>query len=54
MEGNTMSEENKKKLNEQLVKCVLDEKIPSQVKFKKMDYIIRLTNRVIIGEFMIM
>ena len=37
-----MSEENNEKLNEQLVKVVLDEKTPSRVKIKKMDYLIRL------------
>ena len=37
-----MSEENKRKLGEQLIKVVLDEKTPSRVKIKKMDYLIRL------------
>ena len=37
-----MSEENKRKLGEQLVKVVLDKKTPSRVKIKKMDYLIRL------------
>jgi len=37
-----MSEENKKKLNEQLIKCLLDDNIPTNIKLRKMDYIIRL------------
>ena len=37
-----MSEENKRKLGEQLIRCVLDDKLPTEVKLRKMDYIIRL------------
>ena len=37
-----MSEENKKKLNEQLIRYVLDDKLPNDKKLKKMDYIIKL------------
>ena len=37
-----MSEENKRKLGEQLIKCVLDEKLPLDIKLRKMDYIIKL------------
>ncbi len=37
-----MSEKNKKKLDEQLVRCVLDDKLPVDKKLKKMDYIIKL------------
>lgn len=34
--------ENNEKLNEQLVRCLLDDKMPTDIKLKKMDYIIRL------------
>ena len=37
-----MSEENKRKLSEQLIKCVLDDKLSTDKKLRKMDYIIRL------------
>ena len=37
-----MSEENKKKLNEQLIRYVLDDKLSNDKKLKRMDYIIRL------------
>ncbi len=37
-----MSEVHKKKLSEQLIKCVLDDKLSTKVKLRKMDYIIRL------------
>ena len=37
-----MSEVHKKKLSEQLIKCVLDDKLSTEVKLRKMDYIIRL------------
>ena len=37
-----MSEENKRKLGEQLVRCMLDDKLSKEQKFKKMDYLIRL------------
>ncbi len=37
-----MSEENKRKLNEQLIKCILDDKLSNDKKLRKMDYIIRL------------
>ena len=37
-----MSEENKKMLGEQLVRCLLDDKLPLDKKLKKMDYLIRL------------
>ena len=37
-----MSEVHKKKLNEQLIKCLLDDKLSTEVKLRKMDYIIRL------------
>ncbi len=37
-----MSDENKRKLGEQLVRCVLDDKLSNDKKIKKMDYIIRL------------
>ena len=40
--GGNMSEENKRKLNEQLVRCVLDDKLPVDKKLRKMDYIIKL------------
>ena len=32
-----MSEENKKKLDEQLIRCVLDDKLPVDKKLKKVD-----------------
>ena len=37
-----MSEENKRKLNEQLIKCILDDKLPVDKKLKKMGYIVKL------------
>ena len=37
-----MNDENNKKLNEQLIRCLLDDKMPTSIKLKKMDYIIRL------------
>ena len=37
-----MNEENKKKLGEQLIRCVLDDKLSNDKKLKKMDYIIKL------------
>ncbi|MBQ8750772.1 MAG: hypothetical protein IJZ30_03960 [Alphaproteobacteria bacterium] len=37
-----MSENNKAKLEEQLIRCVLDDKLSDDMKLKKMDYIIRL------------
>ena len=37
-----MSEENKNILNEQLIKCLLDDKLPVDKKIRKMDYIIKL------------
>ena len=37
-----MSEENKRKLSEQLIKCVLDDKLSNDKKLRKMDYIKRL------------
>ncbi|MBQ8750731.1 MAG: hypothetical protein IJZ30_03750, partial [Alphaproteobacteria bacterium] len=37
-----MSEENKRKLNEQLIRCVLDDKLSNDKKLRKMDYIIKL------------
>ena len=37
-----MNDENNKKLNEQLISCLLDDKMPTNIKLKKMDYIIRL------------
>ena len=37
-----MSEENKRKLSEQLIKCVLDDKLSNDKKLRKMDYIIKL------------
>ena len=40
--GENMSEENKRKLNEQLIRCVLDDKLSNDKKLKKMDYIIKL------------
>ena len=37
-----MSEENKRKLNEQLIRCVLDDKLSNDKKLRKMDYIIKM------------
>ena len=37
-----MSEENKKKLGEQLIRCILDDKLSNDKKLRKMDYIIKL------------
>ena len=37
-----MSEENKIKLGEQLIRCVLDDKLPVDKKLRKMDYIIKM------------
>ena len=37
-----MSEENKRKLGEQLIRCVLDDKLSNDKKLKKMDYIIKM------------
>ena len=37
-----MSDENKRNLDEQLIKCLLDDKIPSDIKLKKMNYIVCL------------
>ena len=37
-----MSEENKKKLGEQLIRCILDDKLDKDVKLRKMDYIIKM------------
>ncbi len=37
-----MSEENKKKLGEQLIKCVLDDKLSNDKKLRKVDYIIKM------------
>lgn len=37
-----MKEDNKKKLNEQLFRCVLDDKLSIDKKLRKMEYIIRL------------
>ena len=37
-----MSDENKKKLNEQLIRCVLDDKLSNDKKIKKIDYIVKL------------
>ena len=37
-----MSEENKRKLNEQLIRCVLDDKLSTDKKLRKMDYIIKM------------
>ena len=37
-----MSEDNKRKLGEQLIRCVLDDKLQVDKKLKKMDYIIKL------------
>ena len=41
-----MSKENNEKLNEQLVRCLLDDKIPNDIRLKKMDYIICLGGAV--------
>ena len=40
--GGNMSDDNKIKLGEQLVRCVLDDKLPVDKKLRKMDYIIKL------------
>ena len=37
-----MADKSNEKLDEQLVRCLLDDKIPTNVKLKKIDYIIRL------------
>ncbi|MBQ8751033.1 MAG: hypothetical protein IJZ30_05305 [Alphaproteobacteria bacterium] len=37
-----MSEENKRKLGEQLIRCVLDDKLSNDKKLRKMDYIIKM------------
>ena len=37
-----MSEDNKKKLSEQLIRCILDDKLSTDKKLKKMDYIIKM------------
>ena len=37
-----MREDNKRKLSEQLIRCVLDDKLSNDKKLRKMDYIIRL------------
>ena len=37
-----MSEDNKKKLGEQLIRCILDDKLSTDKKLKKADYIIKL------------
>ena len=37
-----MREDNKRKLSEQLIKCLLDDKLSNDKKLRKMDYIIRL------------
>ena len=37
-----MSDDNKIKLGQQLIRCLLDDKMPTDIKLKKMDYIIRL------------
>lgn len=37
-----MVDKSNEKLDEQLVRCLLDKKIPTNVKLKKIDYIIRL------------
>ena len=37
-----MSEENKKKLGEQLVRCVLDDKLSNDKKLRKIDYIVKM------------
>ena len=37
-----MVDKSNEKLDEQLVRCLLDKKISTNVKLKKMDYIIRL------------
>ena len=37
-----MNEENKKKLDEQLIRCVLDDKLEIDKKLRKMDYIIKM------------
>ena len=37
-----MSEENKRKLGQQLIRCVLDDKLPVDKKLRKMDYIIKM------------
>ena len=41
-----MSEENKKKLNEQLVRCVLDDKLSNDKKIRKIDYIVKLSGDI--------
>lgn len=41
-----MNKENKKKLNEQLIKCVLDDWLSTEVKIRKLEYIIRLGGNV--------
>ena len=37
-----MSEENKNILNEQLIKCILDDKLDKDVKLRKIDYIVKM------------
>ena len=41
-EAENMSEENKKKLDEQLIRCVLDDKLSNDKKLRKMGYIVKL------------
>ena len=40
--GGNMSDDNKIKLGEQLIRCVLDDKLPVDKKLRKIDYIIKM------------